>query len=117
MLTISIPRCVCGSTTPGLHGAGCPRQSTYPASRPADEWDREYLLDVAAAAQRDSWPLVGQRDLVEALCRELGAVASELDAERERRRCAPRATLTIARIEIPLGADFGDVIDVAGEFR
>jgi hypothetical protein len=67
----------------------------YPIARhdPAD-WDREYLLDVAAAAKRDSWPLVGCRDLVEAICRDYGAIALEL---QDARRSAHRSALTDAR--------------------
>jgi hypothetical protein len=68
----------------------------YPIARhdPAD-WDREYLLDVAAAAKRDSWPLVGCRDLVEAICRDYGAIALELQDRGSEHR--GRAALTDER--------------------
>jgi len=68
-------------------------EQRYAAAQPAPEAphatpstgssDREHLLDVAAAAQRDSWDLAGDRGLIEAICRDyvmLGAQA-ERDAE------------------------------------
>jgi len=56
----------------------------YPVFRPSEEWDREYLLDVANAAAHDSWSLVGNRDLVEAICRDYVELAAQrvLDTER-----------------------------------
>jgi hypothetical protein len=56
----------------------------HPPYRKPDDWDREYLLDVAQAATHDSWPLVGRRHLVEAICADYGAVYAELQAEVER---------------------------------
>jgi len=80
------------------HGSscGCPYcrpEQRYVAAQPAPESphatpetsssDREYLLDVASAAQHDSWDLAGNRGLIESICRDyvmLGAQA-ERDAE------------------------------------
>lgn len=56
----------------------------YPEYREPDQRDREWLLDVAAAACRDSYPLVGDRDLVEAICRDYGITAGQLRDEYER---------------------------------
>ncbi len=39
-----------------------------PPDRDPSEWDREYLVDVAAAARADSWRLSGHRQLLEAVC-------------------------------------------------
>ena len=66
----------------GLPPIAVPR---YPEVRHRDAFDREYLLDVAAAAtvrtQPGSlpacWPLLDDRDHVEAICRDYG----ELDVE------------------------------------
>jgi hypothetical protein len=57
----------------------------YPELRHPDAFDRDYLLDVAAAATARTapgtppacWPLLGSRDHVEAICRDYG----ELDAD------------------------------------
>lgn len=58
-----------------------PPAPAYPAGRPRDDWDREYLLDVAAAAECDSWDLVGDRDLVEAICRDYVQVSNQIGSE------------------------------------
>lgn len=73
------------------HGASCgcpycrqPKPAQNPHAPPAQSSpDRENLLDVAAAAQHDSWDLAGDRCLIEAICRDyvtLGAQA-ERDAD------------------------------------
>jgi len=73
------------------HGASCgcqycrqPKPAQKPHAPPAHSSpDREHLLDVAAAAQHDSWDLAGNRGLIEAICRDyvmLGAQA-ERDAD------------------------------------
>lgn len=61
-----------------------PREVEYPSARAVEDFDRDYLLDLAQAGSRDSWPLVGDRAHVEAICREFGAAADELQLEQER---------------------------------
>lgn len=71
--------------------------------------DREYLLDVAVAATRDSWPLVGDSDLVEAICADYGRLAADyalatdqrtsLEAELARERASHDETAAqLARV-------------------
>ena len=62
----------------------------YPPFRDPADYDREFLLDVAAAATRDSWPLVGRRDLVEAICADYGKAITEAQGERERHESTQR---------------------------
>jgi hypothetical protein len=58
--------------------------TTFGGPPPADECTRDDLLDLAVEAQRDSWPLVGSRDHVEAICADYGRLALELEDERAR---------------------------------
>lgn len=71
----------------------------YPEYREPDQRDREWLLDVAAAACRDSYPLVGDRGLVEAICRDYGITAGQLRDEYER---ADMLTHDLATAEVQL---------------
>lgn len=59
--------------------------------RGQDQWDREYLLDVAAPASTDSYDLCGHGRLVGAICDDYGTAVhqlevarSEVDGERNR---------------------------------
>ena len=78
----------------------------YPEVRHHDAFDRDYLLDVAAAATARtspgsppaSWPLLDNREHVEAICRDYGELAAEsslaesqLDTAKRRATDAERA--------------------------
>jgi hypothetical protein len=86
-----------------LHTVAIPR---YPEVRHRDAFDRDYLLDVAAAATARTspgslpacWPLLDSREHVEAICRDYGELAAEsslaedqLDAAKRRATAAERA--------------------------
>ncbi len=59
-----------------------PEPLMYPTYQPHGERDRAYLLDVAGAATTDSWPLSGDRVLVQDLCEDYCAVARQLEQEQ-----------------------------------
>ncbi len=75
----------------------------YPEYRELGDRPREYLLEVARAGQRDSWTLVGDRGLVEDICREFEIVNDLLTEEQDRSceliaaRALADASLEIAR--------------------
>lgn len=83
----------------------------YPEPRRREDFDREYLLDVAAAATARPrpgslpacWPLLDDRDHIEAICRDYGELdvdhrllAEQLD-EAKRALTEARAELAIER--------------------
>jgi len=87
----------------GLPAIPVPR---YPALRQRDAFDREYLLDVAAAATARTppgslpacWLLLDNREHIEAICRDYGTleaenglVADQLDDAERRAVAAERA--------------------------
>lgn len=78
----------------------------YPAARTVEEFDDEYLLDVAAAAVVDSWPLTANRDAIEGICALLGdrdcklTDANHRITELERQLVEARALLADRNAEI-----------------
>lgn len=68
--------------------ARLPAPPAYPPARQSEDYDRGYLLEVAAAGMHRSrsFDLVGSRDHVEALCAELHAVHEELLTAQARLR-------------------------------
>ena len=87
----------------GLQPILAPR---YPALRRREDFDREYLLDVAAAATARPrpgslpacWPLLDDREHIEAICRDYGEldvdhrlVAEQLDEAQRRAVAAEHA--------------------------
>jgi hypothetical protein len=55
-----------------------------PVYRPADDWDRDYLLDVASAAPGNAYDLCGQSALVAAICKAHVMLDAELRGANER---------------------------------
>lgn len=50
-----------------------------------DQYDREYLLDAAAAGSRDAYSLCGKSELVQAICDDYGLVAFDSSVHKDQR--------------------------------
>jgi len=60
----------------------------YPPYWPLEEWDRNYVLDLAAAARHDGWDLCSHTLHVERVCAELCDVAAELALEKDKHKAS-----------------------------
>lgn len=98
-----------GIPTPARIPAPSAATIAYPEYREPGDRPREYLLEVAASARRDSWPLAGDRGLIEDICREFEVVQELLVDEQDRALVLIQGKATaetrVAELEILLRAE------------